>query len=113
LPPIFFFIKAFNDKVDELTKKSQEGSLVQKSKAANELAQLKSEDPLPLRKAKITQAVSVKKAEKAANILRDARKKAQEAADAAAAAASKAEARRVEAQEAAAARMTLFFFILF
>jgi predicted nucleic acid-binding Zn-ribbon protein len=37
---------------------------MQKSKASNELAQLKSEDPLPLRRAKITQEAAVRKTEK-------------------------------------------------
>ncbi|MDP2435818.1 MAG: hypothetical protein Q8P67_08760 [archaeon] len=36
-----------------------------KNKAANELAQLLAEDPLPLRKAKITVAAALRKAEKA------------------------------------------------
>lgn len=97
--------KAYNDKIAELTKKSQEGSVVQRNRAANELAQLKAEDPLPLRKAKITQAAALKKAEKAANILREAQAAAQAAADAAAQAAQEAEDRRVSAQNAANERI--------
>jgi len=38
---------------------------VNKNKAANELQQLKGEDPLPLRKAKINQEATVRKCEKA------------------------------------------------
>jgi hypothetical protein len=38
--------------------------MVQRNKAANELAQLKGEDPLPLRKAKITQEAALRKVEK-------------------------------------------------
>ena len=66
IPFLFLIHFRYNGKIVELEKKSQEGSVVQKSKAANELAQLKSEDPLPLRKAKITQTATVKKSEKAA-----------------------------------------------
>ena len=40
---------AFANKKAELERKKEEGSVVQKSKAANELAQLLAEDPLPLR----------------------------------------------------------------
>jgi len=39
-------------------------STVAKSKAKNELAQVKNEDPLPLRKAKITQEAALRKVEK-------------------------------------------------
>lgn len=57
---------AYNDKITSLEAKSNDGtaSVVAKNKAANELAQLKGEDPLPLRKAKITQQASLKKTEK-------------------------------------------------
>jgi len=48
-----------------LTKKSEEGSTVQQSKAKAELAQHLAEDPLPLRKSKITLEAARKKAEKA------------------------------------------------
>jgi len=43
---------AFNSKCADLERKSQDSSasMVSRSKAANELAQLKQEDPLPLRK---------------------------------------------------------------
>jgi len=93
--------KAYNDQIAALTAKTQTGSSFQRSLAANELAQLKSKDPLPLQKAKITQTAAVKKAEKAANILREAQAAAQAAADAAAQAAQAAEAKRVEATNAA------------
>jgi len=57
----------YHDKINDLTKKSTDTSLstVQKNKAANELQQLKGEDPLPLRKAKINQEATVRKCEKA------------------------------------------------
>jgi len=62
---------------------------VKKNKAKNEIAQVKSEDPLPLRKAKITQEAALKRAERARQPASDARA----AADAEAAAAADAAAR--------------------
>lgn len=58
---------ARDDKTRELTAKSEDASLgvVQRNKAKNELAQHLSEDPLPLRQAKITQEAATKKAERA------------------------------------------------
>jgi hypothetical protein len=71
---------------------------VKKNKAKNEIAQVKSEDPLPLRKAKITQEAALKRAERARQPASDARAaaeaeakaahKARDAADAAAIAAA-------------------------
>ena len=59
--------KAYEDKKAELTKVKTDMSIgvVKRNRAANELDQLLAEDPLPLRKAKITQAATVKKSEKA------------------------------------------------
>jgi len=56
----------YKTKVDTLKGKTEDSSLstVQKSKAVAELAQLQSEDPLPLRKAKITQEAALRKVEK-------------------------------------------------
>merc|ERR1711862_1078154 len=45
---------AYNSKTEDLKKKSETGGVVSRNKAANELAQHLAEDPLPLRKAKIT-----------------------------------------------------------
>ena len=56
---------AYNAKIDDATKRSQEGGVVSRNRAVNELAQLKADDPLPLRKAKLTVAAALKKAEKA------------------------------------------------
>ena len=56
---------AYNNKKLDLERKSQEGGVVSRNKAANELAQHLAEDPLPLRRAKITQEAAVKKAERA------------------------------------------------
>jgi len=56
---------SYNSKMADLEAKSSEGSVVQQNKAKNELAQLKAENPLPLRRAKITQEAASKKADKA------------------------------------------------
>jgi len=84
---------AFNAKTEDLKRKSNEGSVVSQNKAKNELAQHLASDPLPLRKAKITQEAAVKKAERAVKSAADARvaaenatveaKKAREASEAA------------------------------
>jgi len=57
---------AYRTQLEELTKKStaEGSSTVAKSKAAAELSQLKQEDPLPLRKAKLTQEAALRKVEK-------------------------------------------------
>jgi len=86
--------KAFEDKKASLEKIKNDSSIgvVKRNKAANELDQMLSEDPLPLRKAKINQAAAVKKSERAT--------KAAEAAEAKAEAAVKnAEAKLKEALE--------------
>merc|ERR1712227_264917 len=64
---------AYNQKKAELEKKSQEGGVVSRNKAANELAQHLAEDPLPLRRAKITAEDAVKRAEKTRQAAADAR----------------------------------------
>lgn len=73
-------------KIDKLEATANDTSLgaVKKNKAANELAQLKAEDPLPLRKAKITQEAALKKAEKAAKKCAEEKLAAEAAAAAAA-----------------------------
>jgi len=59
--------KTYNDKVAALEAQANDTSLggVKQGKAKNELAQLKGEDPLPLRKAKLTLSAALKRAEKA------------------------------------------------
>jgi hypothetical protein len=58
--------KLYNDKIAEQQAIIDGGgSVVKTSAAKNVLAQLKAEDPLPLRKSKITLAAALKKAEKA------------------------------------------------
>jgi DNA repair exonuclease SbcCD ATPase subunit len=58
--------QAYNAKCSALETKIADPSTssMQKSKAQNELAQLKGEDPLPLRRAKITQEAALRKVEK-------------------------------------------------
>jgi len=57
--------EAYNTQIDVLTKKSESGdSIVAKNKAKQELAQLKQENPLPLRRAKITAEAALRKVEK-------------------------------------------------
>eukprot|EP01102_Stenamoeba_stenopodia_P015948 TRINITY_DN550_c0_g4_i1.p1 TRINITY_DN550_c0_g4~~TRINITY_DN550_c0_g4_i1.p1 ORF type:complete len:336 (-),score=128.10 TRINITY_DN550_c0_g4_i1:146-1153(-) len=72
---------AFNNKTKELTAKSEDQSigLVTRNKAKAELAQHLGSDPLPLRRAKITQEAAVKKAEKATAVAADARAAAENA----------------------------------
>jgi len=56
---------AFQNQITELTQRSETGdSIVAKNKAKQELAQLKQENPLPLRRAKITQEAALRKVEK-------------------------------------------------
>merc|ERR1712137_1082970 len=106
---------AYNQKKAELERKSTEGGVVSQNKAKAELAQHLAEDPLPLRRTKITQEAAVKKAERATKAAAEARTAAEQSAiassearkaaeaDAAAAAQARAEATRArEAAEAAA-----------
>jgi len=88
---------AFNNRTKELTAKGEDSNVgvVTRNKAKAELAQHLSSDPLPLRRAKITQEAAVKKAEKATQAAADARA-ASEAAKAAAVEAKKAAERALE-----------------
>jgi len=54
---------AYNNKTEDLRRRSTQGGVVQANKAKNELAQHLAEDPLPLRRAKITLEAAVRKAE--------------------------------------------------
>jgi len=71
----------YKNKITTLEQKTQDSSLstVAKSKASNELAQLKAEDPLPLRKAKITQEAALRKVEKERKAAEAAKEKAEKA----------------------------------
>eukprot|EP00339_Tiarina_fusa_P006364 CAMPEP_0117035314 /NCGR_PEP_ID=MMETSP0472-20121206/25091_1 /TAXON_ID=693140 ORGANISM="Tiarina fusus, Strain LIS" /NCGR_SAMPLE_ID=MMETSP0472 /ASSEMBLY_ACC=CAM_ASM_000603 /LENGTH=269 /DNA_ID=CAMNT_0004744753 /DNA_START=14 /DNA_END=820 /DNA_ORIENTATION=+ len=54
----------YNGKIADAEKRSETGGVVSRNKAKAELAQLKAEDPLPLRRAKITTEAAIKKSEK-------------------------------------------------
>jgi hypothetical protein len=56
---------AYHEKTAQLTKKTEEGGVVSQNKAKAELAQHLAEDPLPLRRAKISAEAAHKKAENA------------------------------------------------
>lgn len=71
--------EAFENKKKDLERRSEEGGVVSRNKAKAELAQHLAEDPLPLRKAKITQEAAVKRAEKTADAAAAARASATEA----------------------------------
>jgi DNA polymerase III gamma/tau subunit len=95
---------AYKNKIDTLTKKSEEGGVVSRNKAKAELEQLKAEDPLPLRKAKLNQQAAVRKCEKAQRAAEEkaaaaaaAREAAEEVARNLEAASKEAEAKRDEA----------------
>jgi len=103
--------KAFEDKKAGLEKTKNDMSIgvVKRNKAANELDQLLSEDPLPLRKAKINQSAAVKKCERATKAAEIAKAKAdadaaaaEEASQKAAAAEREAVAAEEEAQKSVA-----------
>jgi len=65
----------YSNKIKTLESKSKDqvSPTVQRNKAANELAQLKAEDPLPLRKAKITQEAALRKVQKEKKATEEAR----------------------------------------
>jgi len=89
---------ARNNKTAELTKASETGGQVSRNKAKNELAQHLGQDPLPLRKAKITQEAAVKKADKATAVAAQAKAVADEQAEQAGQARQEAEAAAAEAE---------------
>ena len=92
--------QAFESKKAELTKIKGDESIgvVKRNKASNELDQMMSEDPLPLRKAKINQQATVKKSEKARAAADEAKAKAEADAKAAEAAEQAAQASVKEAE---------------
>ena len=83
----------------EQKSKDPNASTVARSKAANELAQLKGEDPLPLRKSKITQDAALRKVEKEKKIVAEAIAAAEDKATKVEAAVREAEVKFNEAQE--------------
>jgi len=70
---------AYQGKIADCKKRSEEGGAVSQGKAKAELSQLLAEDPLPLRKAKITLEAAQKRAEKARAPFLEAREKAEAA----------------------------------
>ena len=84
---------AYNEKTETLKKQSEEGGVVSRNKAKVQLDAHLAEDPLPLRKAKITLEAANKRADKA-------RAPFQAATEVAAAARAKAEEARGEAENA-------------
>jgi len=70
---------SYQGKIADCKKRSEEGGAVSRGKASAELSQLLAEDPLPLRKAKITLEAAQKKAEKARAPFLEAREKAEAA----------------------------------
>jgi len=83
---------AYNNKTAELKRKSEEGTIVQKNKAKNELAQHLGEDPLPLRRAKLNTEAAHRKAERTTAAAIAAREAADAAVDEAKARVDEAEA---------------------
>ena len=91
----------YNGKIADCERRSTQGGVVQQNKAKAELAQLRAEDPLPLRKAKITLEAAEKRAAKARAPFEAATKKAE---DARAVATSSRQAAEKDAQAASQAR---------
>jgi len=83
---------AYNAKTAELQRKSEEGGVVSRNKAKNELSQHLAEDPLPLRKAEITAEAAAKRNERALAAVAEARVAAEAAVAAAMQALHEAEA---------------------
>jgi hypothetical protein len=71
--------ESYQGKIADAKKRSEEGGTVSRGKASAELAQLQAENPLPLRKAKITLEAAQKRAEKARAPFLEARQKAEDA----------------------------------
>merc|ERR1712137_1394935 len=89
---------AYNQKKADLEKRSEEGGVVSRNKAKAELAQHLAEDPLPLRRAKITTEAAVKKAERTAQAAEVATAAAKQARIAAEQAVEEAQKRVAEAE---------------
>jgi len=90
---------AYAAKTADLQAKSEAGG-VYGMRAKNELAQHLSEDPLPLRKAKLTAEAAAKKTDKANKVAQDAKDAAEAARVKAEEAAAIAESDRIKAEEA-------------
>ena len=64
--------EAYQGKIRALEDVIAKESGMKQAKAKNELAQLKGEDPLPLRRAKITQEAALRKVQKQRKVAEDA-----------------------------------------
>merc|ERR1711941_73118 len=93
---------AYNGKIADCEKRSEEGGVVQRNKAKAELAQLQAEDPLPLSRAKITLEAARKRAEKTRAPFEAATKIAETARAAATADREAADAAKAQAEAALA-----------
>jgi chemotaxis protein histidine kinase CheA len=91
--------KAFQEKLSSLEQKSNEGGVVSRNRAKAELEQLKAEDPLPLKRAKLNQEAAVRKSEKARKQAEETRAREEEMARQLEIASKEAEAKRDEAVE--------------
>ena len=91
---------AYNNKTETLKKQSEEGGVVSRNRAKVQLDAHLAEDPLPLRKAKITLEAALKKADKTRAPFQAATEKATAARAVAEAARKEAEAARAEAESA-------------
>eukprot|EP00009_Paramoeba_aestuarina_P008740 CAMPEP_0201520384 /NCGR_PEP_ID=MMETSP0161_2-20130828/10760_1 /ASSEMBLY_ACC=CAM_ASM_000251 /TAXON_ID=180227 /ORGANISM="Neoparamoeba aestuarina, Strain SoJaBio B1-5/56/2" /LENGTH=441 /DNA_ID=CAMNT_0047918715 /DNA_START=22 /DNA_END=1347 /DNA_ORIENTATION=+ len=94
--------KAYNEKTETLKKQSEEGGVVTRNKAKVSLDAHLAEDPLPLRKAKITLEAANKRADKARAPFQAATEVAEAARAEAEAARGQAEAARAQAEAARA-----------
>jgi len=90
--------EAYNTRKKTLEQKCEEGGVVSRNKAKAELSQLLAEDPLPLRRAKITQEAAVKKAERTAQAAEQATADAKAAREAAEKAVEEAQRQVAEAE---------------
>jgi DNA repair exonuclease SbcCD ATPase subunit len=91
---------AYNARTEELKRKSGEGGVVSRNRAKNELAQHLAEDPLPLRRAKITAEAAAKRNERAVVAAAEAKAAAEQAAVEAGKARQRAEGAKAEADAA-------------
>eukprot|EP01089_Gocevia_fonbrunei_P012810 TRINITY_DN3122_c0_g2_i1.p1 TRINITY_DN3122_c0_g2~~TRINITY_DN3122_c0_g2_i1.p1 ORF type:complete len:229 (+),score=92.19 TRINITY_DN3122_c0_g2_i1:125-811(+) len=90
--------QAYKNKTEDLKKKSEEGGAVSRNRAKAELEIHLKEDPLPLRRAKITTEAAERKAEKLRAPFKETRERAEEARAAAERAVEEARERMDEAE---------------
>jgi DNA polymerase III gamma/tau subunit len=91
--------RAYDQRIADLVKKSEEGGVVSRNRAKAELEQARAEDPLPLRKAKLNQDAAVRKSEKAHRTAEESAVAATQRREAAVESTKKAAASRAAAEE--------------